>query len=154
MIRTFGGCVEVFKIENIAIKIADSEIEVTCDLEVSKGTYIRAIARDLGEKLDTFGTLKDLRRTSIDGFTLKEAIKIEDLKNGQFKLLDPFDYLQMPKIIVDDLNKKYIQNGRFLDKDLFPELTETIIYSSTGDVLAIYHYDKQKDVMRVSVKWC
>lgn len=45
----------------------------------SSGTYIRAIARDLGETLGTQGYLTALRRTKIGNFTVDEAKKLEEL---------------------------------------------------------------------------
>ncbi|GAA1797628.1 tRNA pseudouridine(55) synthase TruB [Luedemannella flava] len=53
----------------------DVDIEVSC----SSGTYIRAIARDLGAALGVGGHLTALRRTAVGGFTLAEAVTIEDL---------------------------------------------------------------------------
>jgi len=46
----------------------------------SKGTYIRAIARDFGEKLNTGGHLTQLTRTKIGDFSLKNAIKMEEIE--------------------------------------------------------------------------
>jgi tRNA pseudouridine55 synthase len=43
----------------------------------SKGTYIRAIARDFGEKLNSGGHLSQLRRTKIGEFKIEDAVKIE-----------------------------------------------------------------------------
>lgn len=123
-------------------------------VKVSKGTYIRALARDLGKQLDLCGTLGNLRRTEIEDFHIENAYNIDQLKAGEVHLEDPFKYLNMQKLVVDERAKSYIENGRFLDLDLFEQKTETIIYSNEGDVLAIYYYDEDKDVMRMSVKWC
>jgi tRNA pseudouridine55 synthase len=62
-----------FKISNINDK--------TCDfyIECSKGTYIRAIARDLGESLGLGGYLLDLRREKIDDFSVEDAHNISEL---------------------------------------------------------------------------
>ncbi len=49
-------------------------IRVRC----SKGTYIRAIARDLGRKLGCFATLRELKRTAVGVFSLDTAVKKED----------------------------------------------------------------------------
>lgn len=46
---------------------------ITVKLFVSSGTYIRAIARDLGEKLGTGGYLTALRRTKIGDYSVKDA---------------------------------------------------------------------------------
>jgi tRNA pseudouridine55 synthase len=53
----------------------DVDLEVTC----SSGTYIRAIARDLGAALGVGGHLTALRRTAVGGFSLDEAVTIDEL---------------------------------------------------------------------------
>lgn len=49
------------------------------ELEVSSGTYIRAIARDLGKKLGTYGYLKELKRTKIGNYNLEDAMNLENI---------------------------------------------------------------------------
>jgi tRNA pseudouridine55 synthase len=63
------------------------DIAVTC----SAGTYIRAIARDLGSELKVGGHLNVLRRTRVAGFTLDQAIGIDQLKGGNVTTLDLAD---------------------------------------------------------------
>ncbi len=60
------------------------DIAVTC----SAGTYIRAIARDLGAELKVGGHLNVLRRTRVAGFTLDQAVDIAQLKGGNFTTLE------------------------------------------------------------------
>ena len=57
--------------------LLQAEILVDC----SKGTYIRALARDLGEALGSGAFLHSLRRTKNGGFTVDEALTIDDLTN-------------------------------------------------------------------------
>jgi tRNA pseudouridine55 synthase len=54
----------------------DVDVEVAC----SSGTYVRAIARDLGAGLGVGGHLTALRRTAVGGFTLAEASTLEELE--------------------------------------------------------------------------
>ncbi len=68
-------------------KNTEVDIEVTC----SAGTFIRAIARDLGIALSVGGHLSALRRTRVAGFTENQAISFEDLKNQNFAPLDLAD---------------------------------------------------------------
>lgn len=56
-------------------QVVDVDVEVAC----SSGTYIRAIARDLGAGLGVGGHLTALRRTAVGGFTLAEAHTLEQL---------------------------------------------------------------------------
>jgi tRNA pseudouridine55 synthase len=66
---------------------AEIDVEVTC----SAGTYIRAIARDLGFELGVGGHLSVLRRSRVAGFTLNGATPIDQLKSGEFTTLDLAD---------------------------------------------------------------
>lgn len=64
-------------------KTTEVEIAVTC----SAGTFIRAVARDLGAALGVGGHLRVLRRTRVAGFPISQAISFEDLKSGNFEPL-------------------------------------------------------------------
>ncbi|GIV29233.1 MAG: tRNA pseudouridine synthase B [Bacteroidia bacterium] len=61
-----------FEIKNICLPYVDFEIEC------SKGTYIRAIARDFGKALDNGCYLESLRRTKIGDYDVKDAMKVRD----------------------------------------------------------------------------
>lgn len=58
------------------IMLPDIYFEIVC----SKGTYIRVIANDLGEKLGTGGVLTSLRRTGIGEFYVKNALTVESFE--------------------------------------------------------------------------
>jgi len=64
--------IEEFKLTKV--EIPEIHFEITC----SKGTYIRVIANDFGDKLGCGGILSSLRRTKIGDFNVNEAIKIEE----------------------------------------------------------------------------
>ena len=54
--------------------LIQTEIRVRC----SKGTYIRALARDLGEALGSGAFLSSLRRTANGGFTIGDAVTLDE----------------------------------------------------------------------------
>ncbi len=54
---------------DLGVKVVDADVEVTC----SSGTYIRALARDLGERLDLGGHLTALRRIRVGPFDLEDS---------------------------------------------------------------------------------
>ncbi len=66
---------------------AGESIEVDIRVTCGPGTFIRAIARDCGDKLGIGGYLKALRRTRVSPFDLSQAISVEDLKSGDFQPL-------------------------------------------------------------------
>lgn len=49
-------------------------------VECSKGTYIRSLVKDFAEKLGTIATVNQLRRISSGNFNIKQAIKLEEVK--------------------------------------------------------------------------
>lgn len=88
----------------------DLDITVDC----SSGTYIRAIARDLGEALGVGGHLTALRRTAVGGFTLDEAATLEELEKRDTPIthstLDTVRRL-MPTRVVDPGDARKLGHG-------------------------------------------
>lgn len=70
--------VSLFKVMSVS-GANTTPLTITCRIHCSSGTYIRALARDLGELLKTGGYLTALRRTAIGPFTVDEAKKIDEL---------------------------------------------------------------------------
>jgi tRNA pseudouridine55 synthase len=67
-------------------QLGQLELEVSC----SAGTYIRSLARDLGELLGCGGSLARLRRTEALGFHLGQSVALEDLESDpRPALVDP-----------------------------------------------------------------
>ena len=62
-------------VDTSAMHLPLAEIRVAC----SKGTYIRALARDLGEALGTGAHLKSLKRTGSGGFAVEDSLSINDI---------------------------------------------------------------------------
>jgi tRNA pseudouridine55 synthase len=75
----------------LEIRHLDHTTEVDIDVTCSAGTFIRAIARDLGDGLGVGGHLRALRRTRVAGFALDVATTITDLKAKTFAALDLTD---------------------------------------------------------------
>ncbi len=75
--------IEAKPVEVIVHEIRSIEIElpfVRMEVECGTGTYIRSLARDLGEILGVGGTVKTLRRTEIGPFHLTDACDLENVK--------------------------------------------------------------------------
>ncbi|GGM58076.1 tRNA pseudouridine(55) synthase TruB [Dactylosporangium sucinum] len=71
--------VTVSRLDVLAIRRAEAVVDVDVDVACSSGTYIRALARDLGAALGVGGHLTALRRTAVGAFTLAEAFSLEEL---------------------------------------------------------------------------
>lgn len=119
---------------------------------VSKGTYIRALARDIGRKLGSYATLTSLQRTRVDKFSLENAYTLEEVEANKHYFIDPLEYLGLPEIIVDQETAAKIENGMQLPPARFSARAQTLIRDQQGNALAIYRYDQEKDIMRMAVK--
>ena len=112
-------------------------IEFTIKCEVSKGTYIRSLIRDIGYKLGTYGTMKELNRTKQGIFSIDNAYSLEDIQNDNYKLLKIKEALPNIKITtVDDKLLTKIKNGMVLDSFFDEEIS--LIVDKDGTEIAIY----------------
>jgi tRNA pseudouridine55 synthase len=105
--------IEIQTIENISINLPMISFEVSC----SKGTYIRSIARDLGELLGCGGHLSALKRLTQQDFLLKDAKKIDEINELDIIPLElAFNHLESVNIPEEQF-KKFI-NGSAVDLGL------------------------------------
>lgn len=104
-------------IYNINI-ISVSDNSAIFDVECSKGTYVRTICNDIGQKLGTYGYMNFLLRSQVGKFTCDNALTIEEIEqskeSGNFEnLLKPIDFAlyTYKKLFVDDRHYGRITNG-------------------------------------------
>lgn len=80
----------------------------------SKGTYIRSIAYDIGQKLDCGGYLTALERTKAGMFNKEQAKPLDDFKDFSevmTNLVNPLDVLSLPKVELNDIEKERVNHG-------------------------------------------
>ena len=76
--------VHISQLDILSIRRKDVTLLVDIEVTCSAGTYIRAIARDLGDELGVGGHLNVLRRTRVAGFIIESAVDLAQLKAGSF----------------------------------------------------------------------
>jgi len=91
--------ITISSLEVSDIRRVGSRIEVDINVTCSAGTFIRAIARDLGNTLAVGGHLSALRRTRVAGFDLEQAISFEALKEQKFTPLGLSDVARKTFIV-------------------------------------------------------
>lgn len=101
-------------IEKLQLQDFDEENQTAQILiKCSKGTYIRSIAHDLGQNLKVGAYLSKLTRTKAGRFSIKDSLKLEDLKTAEDvekHLLNPIQMLPLPHLeITDDEHQKVLQ---------------------------------------------
>ena len=101
--------------------------ELDVAIACGSGTYIRSIARDLGEKLDCGATLSSLRRTYSNGFNLDKSLSFEQiaefLKSSNLQVLAPdhgLHFLSKVKLDVDQ-TKRWCMGQTIAIKDVLAE---------------------------------
>lgn len=134
--------IQIFDIELISdIDIVDGHQEFSFRVKVSKGTYIRSLIRDIGVKLGCFACMKELTRTKQGKFSIYESYTLNDIKNGNYKLLNIKDVIDIEKVVVSDNMLFKIKNGMILDKFFISD--KALILDNNGNEIGIYKtYDK------------
>jgi tRNA pseudouridine55 synthase len=115
-----------------AVRGADVDISVRC----SSGTYIRAIARDVGEALGVGGHLTALRRSAVGPYDLTLARTLDELAED-FAVLPIAEAARaaFPSRALDDGQAADVRVGRRLDLEID---TLTAVFAPDGEFLAVY----------------
>lgn len=103
---------------------------------VSKGTYIRSLINDIGKKLNTYGTMLELRRTKQGNFKIEDSSSINEpkiIKIGEILK----DYYKVE--IEGDLYKK-ISNGVKIKNE---ENKDIVVFTHNKEVIAIYKKENE-----------
>jgi tRNA pseudouridine55 synthase len=127
--------VTVHSLEVVSTSLGDAA-EVDIEVHCSSGTYIRAIARDLGEALDVGGHLTALRRTAVGPFGIDSARTLDDLAES-FAMTPISEAVRawFPVHAVDDADAAAVRVGRPLD---LPLDVLTGVFAPDGTFLALY----------------
>ena len=124
--------VTIYGIKLLDFDFPKATIRVTC----SKGTYIRTLVDDIGERLGTYAYVDELVRTRVGDFDIKDAIKSEDIlnleKNDIIKVLRPIDSAlkDFGKIVLDRRYLDNLVNGQIVEVE---EKVNDIIRVYAGD---------------------
>ena len=108
--------VEIFEIELLDFYEKDENNYFKFKVSVSKGTYIRSLINDLSKKLDIPLCMSNLKRVRQDKFLLENASDISDIKNGNYKLLNVREVLDLDEREITKEKEKLILNGSVIDK--------------------------------------
>lgn len=137
--------IEVIRAKRIS-EVINSNDGYYCDVlfEVSKGSYIRSLINDLGENLGIPCCMQGLNRIRSGRFLLENAYNINDIKVGNYQLLNMLDIIDLPIINVDkssDIYKKSI-NGMKVSPSIFDHIVDKFAVSCDNQLIAIYEFSK------------
>lgn len=121
--------VTIYKLELVSF---EDEVKIKC--KVSKGTYIRALIRDICAYLGTYGVMTDLVRTKLGDYDISDAYSLDEISNGKYKLYRLEDIFDLDVRYINDDNHKQIYNGNIVkDKN-----SNYILYKEGDKAVAFY----------------
>lgn len=137
--------VHVSSFEIRAVRRLGAVVDVDVDVECSTGTYVRALARDLGSDLGVGGHLAALRRTRVGSFSLSGAHPLDELaalcpETLPVLPLDEAAAVSFATYTLDEELIHAVRNGRPIAVDLGSEGPVALL-TSTGEFLALYRQD-------------
>ena len=141
--------VEIFDIKLLDFYEKDKNNYFKFKVSVSKGTYIRSLINDLSKKLDIPLCMSNLKRVRQDKFLLENASDISDIENGNYKLLNVREVLDLDEREITKEKEKLILNGSVIDKIsdklvLFTKNKEDIVlYGPYKDKMKPYLFFKK-----------
>ncbi len=122
----------------------EGHLDVDVDVRCSSGTYVRAIARDLGDALGVGGHLTALRRTAVGPVGVDEATPLaasEEAGSVTLMSMEAVARRFFPVVEVDGDGARDVGFGRFLDLEL-PQPGPVAVLGPDGGFLALYEPGK------------
>ncbi len=123
--------IEIKQIKNIIYRDKVCSFELVC----SKGTYIRSLARDLGENLGCGAYMKSLKRLTQHNFDVKNALNIKKISMKQLINIDEA-FSEHKRIILNEEDLKIFKNGGKVYVNSKPN-DITRIYDQSNDFIGI-----------------
>ena len=154
--------VQIYSIEIIKMELPRVCMRVRC----SKGTYIRTLCQDIGEKLSCGACMESLLRTKVSEFCVQDALRLSEIEERVQKAAgqtqseqwnaEMFDFiyavdsvfLQYKKAVICKEWNKLLYNGNRMKKDMFVsyqkdwEQQKVRIYDEEGRFIGIYEYSE------------
>ena len=127
--------VTVSRLDILDVRSAGGLLDVDLDVECSSGTYVRAIARDLGAALGVGGHLTALRRTRIGRYSLDDAVVLGDEPPALMSMADAAR-LSFPVVELTADQARDVGFGRPLELPVPSNPTGLI--APSGELLALY----------------
>lgn len=141
--------IEIYELQILSIELPVVKFRVLC----SKGTYIRSLCADIGEKLSCGGCMQSLMRTKAGEFSIENAHTLSEIEekrdqNLLHELVIPVDQLfpSYRKLTVKALGDRFLENGNVCPAELIDEKADdeekVLLYHSSGVFYGIYTYEE------------
>lgn len=150
--------VEIFKINVIEIKQENSSTIVRFDVDCSKGTYIRTLCHDIGQKLGCGAHMSFLVRTRVGPFSLAEGVTVEEISKHKEEgtlpsVIKPVDILfgKYKSVVIGEKFLNRFLNGAFVtlhDYESFETDELVRVYSGSGLFIGLGRIVAEKKALR------
>ncbi len=150
--------VQILSIEILEMNLPEVRMTVTC----SKGTYIRTLCHDVGQKLQVGGCMKELIRTQVSTFLIDESLTLGEVqllkdKGMLLSCIQPIDsvFQQLEAFELPEELEWKAFNGNPLNVSKQKasetwEMNQQIrVYDSQKRFVGIYHYQKQNQILKL-----
>ena len=142
-----GRDVELIDAKRISdIKTMDNNSYFTCLCHTSKGYYVRSLARDFGDKLNIPSLASRINRVKVGEFSVDNAYTLKDIEDGNYKLINPLDYLNFKRVKLDDITA--LKNGVWM-KNTYGKHEYIIFCDKLGTPIAISKLDNKVNAYRI-----
>ena len=129
-----------FSILDTRYAVSEGHIDVDVEVDCSSGTYVRALARDLGGNLGVYGHLTALRRTRVGAFGIADAVTIpEDLDTAAPALTSLAEVARtlLPSVHVDADEAKALMQGKTVTTDRSPQESGEVVVICDDELVSI-----------------
>jgi len=133
-------------VASFTLAAMDDADHATFEVTSGKGTYMRALARDLGLRLGTCASVSALRRLSVGPFGEKDAVSLERLAETELAqhLFAVETALDLPSLVMTEIQAGYLRQGRpvrLLDRLSQPAENEVVLAMFGGKPVALVRYE-------------
>lgn len=150
--------VQIHGIRILEMNLPHVRMEVDC----SKGTYIRTLCHDIGEKLRVGGCMEELERTKVGRFLKEDAVTLDEVRQKMeqgegAELFTPLDqiFAELPAVTVTDAKAWMSYNGNdlpecfLLEKEEWTDGQEVRVYDSRKNFIGLYQYRAPKKLFHI-----
>lgn len=151
------------KVQIHGIRILEMNLpHVRMEVDCSKGTYIRTLCHDIGEKLRVGGCMEELERTKVGCFLKEDAVTLDEVRQKMeqgegAEFFTPLDqiFAELPAVTVTDAKAWMSYNGndlpeRFLlEKEEWTDGQEVRVYDSRKNFIGLYQYRAPKKLFHI-----
>lgn len=149
--------VTFYEIQIQSVSLPYVVFSVTC----SKGTYIRTLCHDIGEKLGCGGCMEKLLRTRVDRFDIQDSLKLSQIESIVLEghimehILSVEEmFEEAPAYRAAPAFDKLLQNGNPVPCREKMPAKRVRMYQSSGVFIGIYQYNKEKQQYKPETIFC